>query len=84
VKGDEYKNEEVYVTYPIADYVVTDQALRITDYASRNMSHMKDKTVCIKLFCKQKPLLKIAYAIFCFAKRNISLVKLSFLKKGLL
>ena len=28
-----------------------------------------------KLFCKQKPLLKIAYAIFCFAKRNISLVK---------
>ncbi|MGB7000828.1 MAG: hypothetical protein WBE22_02255 [Halobacteriota archaeon] len=27
-----------------------------------------------KLFCKQKPLLKIAYAIFCFAKRNISLV----------
>jgi hypothetical protein len=29
-----------------------------------------------KLFCKQKPLLKIAYAIFCFAKRNISLVKL--------
>jgi len=37
-----------------------------------------------KLFCKQKPLLKIAYAIFCFAKRNISLVTLSFLKKGLL
>jgi UDP-N-acetyl-D-mannosaminuronate dehydrogenase len=31
-----------------------------------------------KLFCKQKPLLKNAYAIFCFAKRNISLVKLSF------
>ena len=31
-----------------------------------------------KLFCKQKPLLKIAYASFCFAKRNISLVKLSF------
>ena len=31
-----------------------------------------------KLFCKQKPLLKIAYAIFCFAKRNISLVKFSF------
>ncbi len=30
-----------------------------------------------KLFCKQKPLLKIAYASFCFAKRNISLVKLS-------
>ena len=28
-----------------------------------------------KLFCKQKPLLKIAYASFCFAKRNISLVK---------
>ena len=28
-----------------------------------------------KLFCKQKPLLKNAYAIFCFAKRNISLVK---------
>ena len=35
-----------------------------------------------KLFCKQKPLLKIAYAIFCFAKRNISLVKfLNFLKE---
>jgi UDPglucose 6-dehydrogenase/UDP-N-acetyl-D-galactosamine dehydrogenase len=31
-----------------------------------------------KLFCTQKPLLKIAYAIFCFAKRNISLVNLSF------
>ena len=30
----------------------------------------------VKLFCKQKPLLKIAYASFCFAKRNISLVKL--------
>jgi nucleotide sugar dehydrogenase len=29
-----------------------------------------------KLFCKQKHLLKIASAIFCFAKRNISLVKL--------
>ncbi len=29
----------------------------------------------VKLFCKQKPLLKNAYAIFCFAKRNISLVK---------
>ena len=28
-----------------------------------------------KLFCKQKPLLKNAYASFCFAKRNISLVK---------
>jgi UDP-N-acetyl-D-mannosaminuronate dehydrogenase len=39
---------------------------------------------CLRYFCKQKPLLKIAYAIFCFAKRNISLVKLSFLKKGLL
>jgi hypothetical protein len=37
---------------------------------------MKHKTVCIKLFCKQKPLLKNAYAIFCFAKRNISLVTL--------
>ena len=30
--GDEYKNEEVYVTYPITDYVVTDYALRITDH----------------------------------------------------
>ena len=36
---------------------------------------MKNKTVYIKLFCKQKPLLKNAYASFCFAKRNISLVK---------
>ena len=36
---------------------------------------MKNKNVCIKLFCRQKPLLKIAYAIFCFAKRKISLVK---------
>ena len=27
-------------------------------------------------FASQKPLLKIAYAIFCFAKRDISLVKL--------
>ena len=32
----------------------------------------------LKLFCKQKPLLKIAYAIFLLRKRNISLVKLSF------
>ena len=59
--GDEYKNEEVYVTYPITDYVVTDHGLRIThygspitdhrspitDYASRNMSQMKDKTVSV-------------------------------------
>ena len=63
---------------PITDYVVTDhtlritdQGLRITDHASRNMSHMKQKTVSVvglgyvglpKLFCKQKPLLKNAYA----------------------
>jgi len=31
-----------------------------------------------KLFCKQKPLLKMLTPFFCFAKRNISLVKLSF------
>ena len=31
----------------ITDYVVTDHPLPITDHASRNMSHMKDKTVCI-------------------------------------
>ena len=35
-----------------------------------------------KLFCMQKPLLN-CLRYFCFAKRNISLVKLSFLKKGL-
>ena len=43
-------------------------------------AHTLDKITKIvegldKLFCKQKPLLKIAYTIFCFAKRNISLVK---------
>ena len=39
---------------PITDYVVTDHALRITDYGSpithyrsRNMSHMKNKTVSV-------------------------------------
>ena len=35
-----------------------------------------------KLFCKQKPLLN-CLRYFCFAKTNISLVKLSFQKKGL-
>jgi len=35
-----------------------------------------------KLFCTQKPLLN-CLRHFCFAKRNISLVKLSFKKKGL-
>jgi len=35
-------------------------------------------------FLQAKTFTKKAYAIFCFAKRNISLVMLSFLKKGLL
>jgi len=103
---------------PMPKLIFTEHALpithyrsQITHYASRNMSHMKHKTVCIvglgyvglplaeafskhlkvigfdvdrakieelnkNFFAKQKPLLKIAYAIFCFAKRNISLVKL--------
>ena len=51
-------------------------------------AHALDKITKIvagrdKLFCKQKPLLKNAYASFLQAKTNISLVKLSFLKKGL-
>jgi hypothetical protein len=44
----------------ITDYasLITHYELQITHYRSRDMSHMKHKTVCIKLFCKQKPLLK--------------------------
>jgi hypothetical protein len=73
VMGDEYKNEEVYVSYHgLRRYWsrINDHRLRITDYASRDMSHMKHKTICIKLFCKQKHLLKIAYAIFFVSQKK--------------
>jgi len=69
--------------------------LIFTEHASRNMSHMKDKTVCIvglgyvglpKLFCKQKPLLKKCLRHFLLRKKKYFFGKAfkTFLKKGLL
>jgi len=43
----------------------------------RGMLSMKNKTACIKLFCKQKPLLKMLTLLFCKQKpllKNIPIV----------